>query len=590
MFNRPTDVKKGAAAKAGTHRRSFWRDEDGAFIIFGLAIFMMMLLAGGIGVDIMRYEAHRSKVQQTLDRAILAAASLQQTLPADEVVLDYFTKAGLGHLITADDIDWSSSLTARRVEASVDLQMPTTFLRLASLNSLRFISSGGAQEAASLTEISLVLDASGSMDDIASSTAEYVSCGRRCGYWTGTKKIDLLKSAAKEFVNTLMCAPSENSSPDSLPNEADCTIEPGNVSINVVPYSEQVVLGADLMNRMQATTEHTSSHCVTFTPDEFGSVALDYDPTDGSDPLQRTGHFDDYSSHNYSVNHGNAPCRTDSWREVTVFEDSLSDLHSAIGSLGASGSTSIDLGMKWGAALLDPSFQDILEDMIDEELISEDYETRPFDYDTRGIEKVIVLMSDGENYPQGYLNEGYHDGPSGIFYANDDRNKISVYDPDRDQYYWPHDGQFHDHAYGDGEAYEHCDWVRYGGRRYSYWVWECNWVDEGDGATEYTFPEIWARYPVDWYEQHYRNIGKYYDAADEYDYYDKNAHLNAMCTAAKEAGMLVFTIGMDVQSAQDTIMRNCASDETYYYDVEGTDITTAFKSIALEISKLRLVY
>jgi hypothetical protein len=36
-------------------------------------------------------------------------------------------------------------------------------------------------------------------------------------------------------------------------------------------------------------------------------------------------------------------------------------------------------------------------------------------------------------------------------------------------------------------------------------------------------------------------------------------------------------------------MRNCASAPSYYFDVNGLDISDAFAAIAREISKLRLV-
>ena len=100
----------------------FLRDERGSFIIFGIAVFMLMCLAGGIAVDTMRYETHRVHVQGTLDRAILAAASLDQDLDPEEVVLDYFTKAGLGHVISQDDIDVFENQTNGEVADDVVLE------------------------------------------------------------------------------------------------------------------------------------------------------------------------------------------------------------------------------------------------------------------------------------------------------------------------------------------------------------------------------------------------------------------------------------------------------------------------------------
>lgn len=82
----------------------FCRDERGVVTIFAVYMVLMMLMICGIGVNLMQNEMMRTKVQSTVDRAILAAADLQQTLDADDVVLDYFAKAGMSDYITADDI------------------------------------------------------------------------------------------------------------------------------------------------------------------------------------------------------------------------------------------------------------------------------------------------------------------------------------------------------------------------------------------------------------------------------------------------------------------------------------------------------
>lgn len=572
MTKRLEDNGIGVDAGVGRRRRRFWRDEDGSFIIFGLAIFMMMIYAGGLGVDVMRYEAHRTKVQNTLDRAILAAAALDQTLDPETVVLDYFARAGLGNIITADDIEWTASDTDRRVEASLNLRMGTTFLRMGNLQYFVFPAAGGAEEAASLSEISLVLDVSGSMG-----WASY----------TGNSKIYELKKAAKTFVNLMLCNP-EGSDADGFdwtlePDPADCTADWGKISMNVVPYAEQVLVGEDFLTRMQATAEHDKSSCVTFASSDFNSVALNVTPTLESERLQRTAHFDPVRGRNDNPSDSNAPCQDNSWREIAFLEDDYRDLFDEIDALQASGNTSIDIGLKWGAALLDDSLQDIANDLEEEELVFEGYGERPFSYDKRGIKKVIVLMTDGENTDQDYLKDGYHSGPSGVFYNPDDADRLSIYDPVAENYYWVWNGERHDHAYGDGE-FEECVWV-------GFWIWgryECSLVDEGDGAVELTFPGLWDNFTVSWYEQ-FAFTDDYVNQA--YNYVDKNEHLDAMCQAAKDEGIIVFTIGFEVPGeTQDDIMRDCASFPSYYYDVNGLNIQTAFESIAREISKLKLIY
>ena len=76
--------------------RRFRRDEDGALIVFGLMLFVLMVMLGGFAVDLMRYENTRVNLQNTLDRSTLAAAALGQKLDREGVVRDYMEKAGLG--------------------------------------------------------------------------------------------------------------------------------------------------------------------------------------------------------------------------------------------------------------------------------------------------------------------------------------------------------------------------------------------------------------------------------------------------------------------------------------------------------------
>lgn len=564
----------------------FAREEQGSFIIFGLAVFMLMALAGGLAVDTMRYEAHRVHVQNTLDRAILAAASLDQPLDPETVVLDYFTKAGLGHLIDEDDVDVEATTYSRRVDAEISASMPTTFLRLAEMYALDMTTGGAAEEAVSVSEISLVVDVSGSMGNSSHS---------------GNSKLYELKRAAKRFVNVMLCDPSD---PDETIN---CTVDEGQISINIVPYAEQVLLGDDLLAYFNHTNEHSESTCITFYEDDFETVSIPtYAPADFAaqgrplpiifgDPVQLTGYFDPSSSSSRSANPGDrSPCyndysgsSTDAWREVHAFERSAATLRSELDSLKASGQTSIDLGMKWGAALLDPAVQPAVADLIANGDVHGDFEGRPFAYTQRGIEKIIVLMTDGQNTSQDYLREGFHSGLSPVWKAND-TNDWSVYNAETEMYYWEQGQKWLDHPYGTGiseQCTRHKEYWGYYYWQYN-WVETCEMVDEGSGATQYSFPDLWRVKPTNWYDR-WNFLA---DAADYYGNSEKNNHLDDICTAAKNAGMTVFTIGFEVPDSQDAIMSNCASAPSYYFDVDGLDISAAFTAIAREISKLRLVY
>ena len=62
------------------------------------------------------------------------------------------------------------------------------------------------------------------------------------------------------------------------------------------------------------------------------------------------------------------------------------------------------------------------------------------------------------------------------------------------------------------------------------------------------------------------------------------------CTAAKTQGIQVFTIGFQISdgSLADQILEECATSSTYYYHVEGLDLTSTFQSIAAKVNELRI--
>ena len=68
----------------------------------------------------------------------------------------------------------------------------------------------------------------------------------------------------------------------------------------------------------------------------------------------------------------------------------------------------------------------------------------------------------------------------------------------------------------------------------------------------------------------------------------KNNRTDAICSAAKAQGIIVFTIGFEAPYNGRTVLKNCASSDAHYFDVKGLEISEAFASIATSIRKLRL--
>lgn len=533
---RPKSLRGGCLSR-------FARDESGAVVIFSIFMIICMLMVGGVGIDLMRYERDRAKLQNTLDGAVLAAADLDQTQPAEDVVRDYFNKAGVGGYLTSVTVD--EGIGYRSVSATAESTLDTYFLKLLDIYSLSAPATGQAEERIDGIEISLVLDVSGSMN--------YNS------------RLTRLRPAARSFVDTVLDSAQE-----------------GNVYISIVPYATQVGVGADLLSHYNATTEHSYSHCVNFNSGDFETTELNQ-----IDQLQRTGHFDPWYTQDGGIR---LPvCPTTSNLQILPFSNDQNSLDDYINALTADGNTSIDVGMKWGTALLDPSTQPVLSQMVADGDVPVAFEGRPHGYNERSTLKVIVLMTDGENTSQYYLNAPYRSGNSEVWYnATADRYSIQQ----GSSFWWPHTGTWEDHAYGNGPDETRCDW-EYSRRRG--WQWKCRDYSEAGTAVRFTYPELWDHTTLQ-YNVNY-NYGFdgnrwnnwYYDVRNYVDSTTKNSRTDDICTAAKDSGIVIFTVAFEAPDTGQAVLQSCASSDSHHFDVDGLAIDDAFASIAASIRKLRLV-
>ncbi len=356
--------------------RRFRKEEDGVLIIFALFIFVLMLLIGGMAVDFMRFETTRMKIQNTVDRAVLAAASLNQTRPPADVVQDYFDKAGMGAFLDTVTVD--QSLNHRTVTAKANATINTFFLHMSGINTLTAVTGGTAEERVSNVEISLVLDISGSMGRASSAT--------------GGPKIDLLRDAAEDFVDSVL----KDDSKDKI-------------SLSLISYSAQVNAGPDIFNQLNVVGSyipdtHDYSHCIEFEPSDFNDTALDLSKT-----YRQGQHFSPYRyfDSDGTITYPNCPKR-DHDRILALSQDK-SALKDIIDDLEPEANTAIHMGMKWATALLDPSTRPIVDGLIGMNKVENVFSGRPVDYDDNDTIKVIVLMTDGENVNTLRLKSRWYD-------------------------------------------------------------------------------------------------------------------------------------------------------------------------------------
>ncbi len=603
-----TLFRKNLGLNRAARRRlaRFMRREDGTMTIYGCFLLMCILATVGIGVDVMRFEHERANLQYTLDRAVLAAADLDQPLPPAQVVADYFAKAGLSDALA--NVQVTETLGSRTVTAEANSDIFTYFMKYTGVDTLSVTSLSTAQEAIDAVEISLVLDVSGSMRNYS--------------------RLTNLKVAAKDFVDEMFDNSVENTVTISIvPYATQVTAPPElfdelNVQFDVGSSSgAEMAVEADMadyaVNHPHLRNGQVLSHCINWRSNDFRNTTISatdiYERTMTFDPwYDRDGRDDDPQMTLVP----RPVCEAEASRQMMILENDRTALKNYIDDFFADGNTSLDIGMKWGSILIDPSFQPIAAELAKPEvgLIDPTFANRPVAHNDAETVKVIVLMTDGQNTSQYFIDEDYRVGESNIWW-NEQEEIYSVYlgqDVDDDNenglyndplYYWPFDDSYQDHAYGEGtyedtETSWECRSYRRNGscRRYRQ-VTTTVTVNEPGSAEVLTYQDLWTWTTLEWVvEDLYEPFMNDSEAWNDWYYAvrkyvgtsTKNSRTQNICNAAKDNGTIVYTIGFESPSSSRTLLQNCASSPAHFFDVEGLEISDAFSAIASSIRSLRL--
>ncbi len=595
---------------------------------FSLLVFLAMFIFAGLAIDLMRHELHRTRIQATMDRALLAAAHPDQQTNRKNVVLDYFKRAGLDGIVKRDDIKVQVAWDGTSVSATADSRIHTPFMKFAGVSSLRAPAGGGAAKANVLTEISLVVDVSGSMENNSVN---------------GVSKIKELRDAATEFSNLLLCDPNNPASPADW---TTCPINGNKTSLTLVPYSSQVSLGSTLLGKFTVADTHDKSSCVTFAADDFDDVSVSTTDTIHQ-TAQYVGGGQRYLNNYYKLSTSgwvepeSSPqwyetywsCFNADWREVHPFENSPQDMALEISKLKGLGGTAIHVGMKWGAALLHHDAAPAITSLIDDNsAVHSDFRGRPFNPATTSSSKIIVLMTDGINSSNTTLKDGFRTGLSPIWYNSDERvlsvldDRDTPEDDSDDRWYWfnpentrnrgrdlPY-GEWRDHPFGhegandcfydygvgtlctpgrtpENTLTERLDWKDYWQKGYTLRIFDSfphigNEVDTPGRSTGGIFLSnstsnayLSSGFPNKQPGETYMNVDKL---------------LIDQCDAAKLAGMTIYTIEMETPDTSTDVMSACASTKEgnllYYKVDENLDLSTVFGRIAEDINRLRLTH
>lgn len=535
--------KSKLRSSVATTLTRFSQETDGNMSFLAIAGSVMMMVFGGVGIDMIHAELERTRLQNTLDRAVLSAADLEQRLDPELVVQDFLTKMNMDGANTSVSV--STGLNYKTVTAESQSIFPANFLQMIGIDQLQATAASQAEERISNIEISLILDISGSMG--------------------ANQKIENLRTAATEFVETVI--------------DEDDT---GLTTISIIPYNATVNLGPVLSEYYTLSDEHDVSDCAIFPDEDFYSRGIS-----PSETLQRLSHFDPYS---LDVNTTETPyswCPVDEYGSIIAHSADEVELVAHIASLGAGGNTAIDLGMKWGVALLDPSARPAINAMISDGHIIAEAAGRPAAYDSPDALKIAVVMTDGMNTTQYDLAPEYASGMSNIWIDDQGDN-----DPTNDRFsHLVNDvsGTSNDVYYWDHERNNALS------MRYQ------NEPDGGSDAVRMSNAEVFARWGTRAFGQKFFRT-PYYDGYVSYNEYynayyayepivtgnEADERLSNICAQARDADITVFAIGFEAPDEGQEAMRDCASSPAHYFPVEGLEISDAFNSIARTINQLRL--
>ncbi len=191
-------------------------------------IFALMLLpligAVGIAVDTSRAYSVKIRLQEAIDSAALVGAKnvAMDATQRDEMIENYFWANWRGNYMDTDTPIFTSVADpdTRTVTATAQVQMPTVFMRLFGTPYVTVGTLTSSVSGNNFLEVAIALDNTASMRTLSG----------------GTRRIDLMKTAATNFVNNLYTVNG------TLENTLD------NMRVSLIPFTSMVNVGSQHTN------------------------------------------------------------------------------------------------------------------------------------------------------------------------------------------------------------------------------------------------------------------------------------------------------------------------------------------------------
>lgn len=345
--------------------RAFLQCSGGSVAILTAVLLFLLIMFVGVAIDLGRKEYGRIKAFGALDAACTSAASI----PGNSIPMgtrqgyanEYFAQNFAQSYITSQfsSVVMTANADQTVFNCSVNGTLAPVFVQLFGYNSLNVDATSEVTRnvGATALELALVLDNTGSMirtEPVPPATEPIAN-----------NKINDLKTGVTTMMDILF------GSNATLPE----------AYVSLVPFSYFVNIGTANAGWLESPPSGAWTGCVnerTVQPynDEPPSAALFSEHVDGTINNDAGDPVPSYDA-----------CPT----AAAFFMNDKAGILTKINQMTADGATRIDNGLVWGWRALSPKWRGLFGQA-----------DRPFDYGS--VPKILVLMTDGENWPPAQVN------------------------------------------------------------------------------------------------------------------------------------------------------------------------------------------
>jgi Flp pilus assembly protein TadG len=363
--------------------RSFFgpllRDRRGVAAVFLAVALVPLLGATGLAIDSALGYLLKTRMSKSLDAAGLAAGRVALEDNASDVARQYFdANFGASDEIDVTDFDFELDETQHFVTLSAEAVRPTYFMRVFGHETMTVNARTVIERQTSGMELALVLDNTGSL-------------------WASDTKTDIAGTPFEAV---------QNAAGDLIEIIYGEETELDNVWISLVPYVAAVNIGTSRTSWL-AASDRVFTNPTAFRPDLAGGgwkgcvMARAY-PLDTTDATPAAAPFtsylypatstdnnwpainDAYTGTNAARKGPNLGCGT----PIIPLTKSRATIQAGIDAMRPwrRGGTTGNLGLVWGWRTISPSWRGLWGDA-----------DLPLDYGTDYMDKVVVMMTDGNN-------------------------------------------------------------------------------------------------------------------------------------------------------------------------------------------------